>query len=173
MKRCSLTLSVCFASAVVAHATEYFASPDAVDGEMTTCLSEATAGTITNAFARATEDNDIVTLLPGSGGVYDMTRFVPRPANKKIVNANNASYFLSNKRIVVRSKAENPVTVALLGGGSAVDGRCFCFGAAAEIRGMTSANFDLDGCPRVHGKAIDAGCFECQDFPPGLSVLIR
>lgn len=36
------------------------------------CLSEGTAGTIVEAFGKATTDGDIVTLLDGT---YDMTKF--------------------------------------------------------------------------------------------------
>jgi len=134
----------CAAAATVVTATEFFASPDAVDGETTDCLTEATAGTFTNAMAHATADGDVVTLLPGTGGIYDFTVFTPY-AKTAVVNVSTKSYFVGNKAITVRSKAENPATVALVGGGAGVDGRAFCFGAAATIKGLTLSNFYTSG----------------------------
>ena len=50
-------------------------------------------------------------------------------------------------------------------------------GGAAYNTGTTSGlallpAVDLAGSPRVFGKAIDIGCYECQ-VRPGLAVIVR
>ena len=124
-----------------ATAAEYFASPTAVDDESKTCGSVETAGTLTNAFARATAAEDVVTLLPGT---YDMTAFTAA-VNTSVVNNKYKSYLLANKAITVRSQSGDPEDTILLGGGSSVDGRCFAFNAAATVESLTISNFYTSG----------------------------
>jgi len=114
---------------ISANAAEYFAAPDVTDDASKTCASEATAGTITNAMARATADDDVVTLLAGT---YDMTRFTPK----------SGLFFDVAKKITVRSKAEDPKTVTLQGGGTSKSSRLFAFtDTSASVRGLTFTGF--------------------------------
>ena len=118
--------------ALSAGATEYFATAAEVDDATRDCSSEANAGSLTNAMARATADGDVVTLLPGT---YDMTKFTPT----------GGVYFNVKKAITIRSQAEDASTVTLKGGGTAVTARCFEFAStAAIVRGINFINFFSD-----------------------------
>lgn len=46
-----------------------------------------------------------------------------------------------------------------------------CRNAGVVSDWMTSAT-DLDGNPRIHGKAVDIGCYECQGGP-GLTLVVK
>ena len=124
--------------ALSAGATEYFATAAEVDDATCDCSSEADAGSLTNAMARATADGDVVTLLPGT---YDMTKFTPT----------GGLFFNVPKRITVRSQNEDPATVTLKGGGTAQPSRCFEFKATgSEVHGLSFTGF------YVHNSSIGA-----------------
>ena len=115
--------------ALSAEATEYFATAAEVDDATCDCSSEANAGSLANAMARATDDGDVVTLLPGT---YDMTKFTPT----------GGVYFNVKKAITIRSQDEDASTVTLKGGGTTVTARCFEFAStAAIVRGISFAGF--------------------------------
>lgn len=115
--------------ALSAGATEYFATAAEVDDATRDCSSEANAGSLTNAMARATADGDVVTLLPGT---YDMTKFTPT----------GGVYFNVKKAITIRSQAEDASTVTLKGGRLEVPARCFEFAStAAIVRGINFIDF--------------------------------
>lgn len=156
--------------ALSAGAAEYFATAAEVDDATCDCSSEANAGSLTNAMARATADGDVVTLLPGT---YDMTKFTPA----------SGVYFNVKKAITIRSQAEDASTVTLKGGGTAVTARCFEFAStAAIVRGITFSHFYTDstsaamikngslyGCRFLNnGKqpyngscTYDSNCYQC------------
>lgn len=118
-----------FGSVFSAAAAEYFAAPGVTDDASKTCLSAETAGTITNAMARATADGDIVTL---ASGTYDMSEFTPV----------GGLFFNVAKRITVRSRAEDPAGVTIKGGGTAQPSRCFSFkDSSSLVRGITFTGF--------------------------------
>lgn len=115
--------------ALSAGATEYFATAAEVDDATCDCSSEANAGSLTNAMARATADGDVVTLLPGT---YDMTKFTPA----------SGVYFNVKKAITIRSQDEDASTVTLKGGRLEVPARCFEFADnRAVVRGLTFIDF--------------------------------
>lgn len=140
MKNLSVAIAV-LSVALSVRATEYYASSSASAAEEHDCLSEGTAGTIIEAFGKATTDGDIVTLLDGT---YDMTKFAVKSTvinTPKEKNATSPSYLVGKNAITVRSKSGDREAVTLLGGGKATDGRCFWFNAAATISGLTVTNF--------------------------------
>jgi len=115
-------------------ATEYFASPDATGAESEDCLTEATAGTIVSAISKATQNDDVVTLLKGATGVYDMNTIKPGATTQ---------YFTITKAVTIRSKSGNPADVVLQGaGGTTVAARCFTINNAnAVVNGITIKDF--------------------------------
>ena len=126
---------VAIAAGLVSNATEYFASPTGSDEA--DCLGEDTAGSFPAAMAKATAEDDVVTLLDGD---YDFSKFETKPADTKIVNVKGPSYYLGKVAITVRSKSGDPSKVKLIGDGT-TDGRAFCINAAATLSGLTITNF--------------------------------
>ena len=121
-----------------AGAAEYFATATEVDDATRDCSSEANAGSLTNAMARATADGDVVTLLPGT---YDMTKFTPT----------SGLFFNVPKLITVRSLSEDPTTVTLKGGGTSQPSRCFEFKTTgSEVHGISFTGF------YVHNSSVGA-----------------
>ena len=120
---------------------EYFVSPTAVDSAELDCSTPEKAGSLTNALARITREMDIITLLPGT---YYFTNFTPY-AKTSVVNVSSKSYFVGNVPVLIHSQDDDPSTVTLVGGGTDVDARCFCFGGPFVLSGVTITNFYTSG----------------------------
>ena len=120
---------------------EYFVAPDVVDTAERDCSTPEKAGTLTNALARITREMDIITLLPGT---YYFTNFTPY-AKTSVVNVSSKSYFVGNVPVLIHSQDDDPSTVTLVGGGTDVDARCFCFGGPFVLSGVTITNFYTSG----------------------------
>lgn len=137
----------------------YFAAADVTAEEDLSrdCATPATAGTLTNAFARATADGDVVYLLDGT---YDFAAFTPA----------SGTYFNVPKRTLFRSHSGDPSKVVLLGS-RASGARAFSFTAAGEVHGMTLRGFgdvstsnNNGGAIYGNGSAIVSNCVVCETF---------
>ena len=134
-------LAASLACAAVAFADTYYASPNG-SGDAD-CSSADNAGSLPNAFARATADGDEVVLLSGT---YDFSQWTPT------TTGNDGYYFTSAKAIVIRSETGNREDVTL-DGKKAAAARAFKLTGAATVQDLTFVNFGTLAGPQKGGAA--------------------